>query len=63
MVPFAKPNGKIYVCTNFHNLNKSYPKINFPLPNIDQLADSIRGHEMLSLMDGFLGYNMLEIIM
>lgn len=41
----------------FRYLNKAFPKHDFPLPNIDNLVDSIIVHEMLSLMDGFSGYN------
>lgn len=42
---------------DFRDLNKAYPKDDFPLPNIDRLVDSTTKHEILFLMDGFLGYN------
>ena len=57
MVLMKKSNGKIRICTNFHDLNKACPKDDFPLPNIDNIVDAIASHEMLSLMDGFSGYN------
>lgn len=61
MVPMKKSNGKIKICTDFHDLNKACPKDDFPLPSIDSLVDSIAGHCMLSLMDGFFGYNQIKI--
>jgi len=57
MVPVKKPNGKICICTDFRDLNKACPKYDFPLPNIDNLVDTMIGHEMFSLMDGFFRYN------
>jgi len=61
MVPVKKPSGKIHICTDFRDLNKAYPKDDFPLPNIDTLVDATAGHEMLSLMDGFFGYNQIKV--
>ena len=60
MVPIKKSNGKICICIDFKDLNKAYPKDDFPFPNIDTLVDAIAGHEMLSLMDGFFGYNQIK---
>jgi len=59
MVLFGKPEGHIRVCTDFQDLNVACPKNEFPLPNIDTLVDNMIGYEMLSLMDGFLGYNQI----
>lgn len=61
MVPVKKPNGKIYIYTNFRVLNKACPKDDFQLPNIDNLVDAMVGHEMLSLMDEFSGYNQIKV--
>jgi len=61
MVPIKKPNGKICICTNFRDLNKACPKDDFSLSNIDTLVDAIARHEMLSLMDGFFGYNQIKV--
>ena len=52
-----KTNGKWKICMDFTDLNKAYPKDNFPLPRIDQLVDSIVGHKLLTFMDAFSGYN------
>ena len=57
VVMVKKANGKWRICVDFTDLNKACPKDNYPLPHIDQLVDSIAGHQLLSFMDAFLGYN------
>ncbi|XP_028086009.1 uncharacterized protein LOC114286987 [Camellia sinensis] len=61
IVPVIKKNGQIRVCVDFRDLNKSCPKDEFPLPNIDTLIDSAAGHHMFSFMDGFSGYNQIKM--
>ena len=56
-VLIPKKDGKVRVCVDFINLNKTSPKDNFPFPHIDMLVDSTAGHAMLSFMDGFSRYN------
>jgi hypothetical protein len=46
---------------DFHELNKSCPKDNFPTPLIDQIVDECIGFKAFSFMDGFLGYNQIQI--
>jgi hypothetical protein len=46
---------------NFHDLNKACPKDNFPTPFIDQIVDECIGCEVFYFMDGFLGYNQIQI--
>lgn len=53
VVVVKKKNGK------FTDLNKACPKDSFPLPNIDMLVDATTGHELLSFMDAFSGYNQI----
>ena len=60
-VPILKKHGTIRVCTNFRDLNKACPKDNFPTPFIDQIIYECAGHEVLSFMDGFSGYNQITI--
>jgi len=59
MVPIKKSNGKICICMNFRDLNKACPKDDFSLPN--NLVESTIKYEILSLMDGFLGYNQIKV--
>ena len=49
------------MCTDFRDLNHACPKDNFPMPFIDQIIDDCVGHEALSFMDGFFGYNQIQI--
>jgi hypothetical protein len=46
---------------DFLDLNKAYPKDNFPRPFINQIIDECAGCEAFSFMDGFLGYNQIQI--
>lgn len=57
----AKKDGKVRKCIDFRELNKANAKDNFPLPHIDVLVDNMVGHEMMSFMDGFSGYNQIKI--
>lgn len=61
LVLVKKPNGKWRTCVDFTNLNKACPKDNFSLPLIDQLVDAIAGHELLSFMDAYSGYNQIPM--
>ncbi|XP_062170548.1 uncharacterized protein LOC133876286 [Alnus glutinosa] len=47
------------MCVDFTDLNKACPKDSFPLAQIDLLVDSTFGHELLSFMDAFSGYNQI----
>lgn len=49
------------MCVDYSDLNRACPKDFYPLPNIDQLIDSTAGHELLSFMDAFLGYNQIKM--
>ena len=60
-VPVDKKQGAIRICTDFHDLNRAYPKDNFPTPFIDQILDECVGSEVFSFMDSFSGYNQIQI--
>jgi hypothetical protein len=45
----------------FYDLNKVYPKDNFPTPFINQIVDECADCEVFSFMDGFSGYNQIQI--
>ncbi|XP_026436172.1 uncharacterized protein LOC113334038 [Papaver somniferum] len=61
MVIVPKKNGRVRICIDFTNLNKTCPKDIYPLPSIDQLVDDVEGHEELSFMDGYAGYNQIAL--
>ena len=52
-IPVDKKQGKIHVCIDFRDLNRSYPKDNFPTPFLDQILDECAGSKVFSFMDGF----------
>ena len=56
-----KANGKWRMCVDFIDLNKACPKDSYHLPRIDQLVDSTTGHQLLSFMDAFSGYNQIKM--
>ena len=50
-VVIKKKNGKWWVCVDFTDLNKTYPKDPFPMPRIDQLVDATVSYpRILSLL-------------
>jgi hypothetical protein len=61
VVLVKKSNNKWRMCVDFTDLNKAYPKDSFPLPRIDLLVDSTSGHQLLSFMDAFSGYNQIRM--
>jgi hypothetical protein len=62
LVPIDKKQGTIRVCIDYRDINKSCPKDNFPTPFVDQIVDDCTGSEIFSLMDGFSGYNKINIL-
>jgi hypothetical protein len=57
LVVSRKKNGKIWICINFRNLNISCTKYNYPLPKMETLLQQVTVSGMISMLDGFLGYN------
>jgi hypothetical protein len=60
-VPIDKKGGSICVCVDYRDINKACPKENFPTPFVDQIVDDCADSEIFSLMDGFSGYNQINI--
>ena len=56
-----KKISKWRVCINFINLNYACPNDNFLLPKIDQIVDVTVGHELLSFIDVYSGYNQIKM--
>ena len=61
VVLVKKANGKWRLCIDFTDINKECPKDSFPLPRIDLIVDATAGHELLSFMDAFSGYNQISM--
>ncbi|KAL5538565.1 hypothetical protein UlMin_045432 [Ulmus minor] len=61
VVLVKKANENWRVCIDFTDLNRACPKDSFPLPRIDQLVDATAGHELLSFMDAYSGYNQIRM--
>jgi hypothetical protein len=60
-IPVDKKQGSIRICIDFLDLNNACPKDKFPMPFIDQIIDDYTDHKVLSFMDGFSGYNQIQI--
>jgi len=58
-----KSNGKWRMYVDYKNLNKACPKDLYPLPTIDRLVDGAAGHNILSFLDAYSGYNQIQMHM
>jgi hypothetical protein len=56
-----KNKGKIRICEDFRNLNRSTPKDGYPMAIADLLVDSASGNKAISFLDGNAGYNQIFI--
>ena len=61
VVLIKKSNGKWRLCIDFTDINKACLKDSFPLPRINLIVDPTAGHELLSFMDAFSGYNQISM--
>jgi hypothetical protein len=61
IVPINKKQYIIRVCVDYRDINKSCPKEKFLTPFVDQIVDDCVESEIFSLMDGFSGYNQINI--
>ena len=46
---------------DYRELNKAMQKDHFPLPFIDQVLDTLARKKFFSFLDGFSGYNQIQI--
>ena len=49
------------VCIDYRKLNASTRKDRFPLPFVDQMLERVAGHDFYCFLDGYSGYNQIEI--
>ena len=61
IVVVPKKNGKLRIYQDFRKLNSATRKDYFPLPFTDAILDGVAGHECYSFLDGFSGYNQVQI--
>eukprot|EP00253_Pinus_taeda_P025855 PITA_25855 len=61
LVVVPKKNGKWIICVDYRELNKETQKDHFPFPFIDQVLDTLAGKKFFSFLDGFNGYNQIQI--
>ena len=61
VVLVKKANDKWRLYIDFTDVNRACPKDSFPLPRIDLIVDATAGHELLSFMDAFSGYNQISM--
>ncbi|WJX27585.1 hypothetical protein P8452_16392 [Trifolium repens] len=61
IVPVIKKNRSLRVCIDFRDLNNATPKDEYSMPVAEMLIDSAAGHEYLSMLDGYSGYNQIFI--
>jgi hypothetical protein len=60
-VPVRKKPGEIYTCIEFQNLNCVCLKENYPLPSMEHVLQAVTGSSMMSMLDGFSGYNQVLV--
>lgn len=57
----TKKNGKLRVCVDYRKLNVVRKSDPFPLPFTESILETVVGHEIYSFLDGFGGYNQIQI--
>jgi hypothetical protein len=59
IVPVEKESGKLRVCIDFRNLNRTTPKDEYHMPIADTLINNASGNRIISFLDGNAGYNQI----
>jgi ribonuclease HI len=62
LVPVRKKNGEIRLCVDFINLNRCSLKDNYPLPKMDHILQRVVGEKIISMLDGYSGYNQISVM-
>jgi hypothetical protein len=53
--------GDICFCVDFQHLNRKSLKDNYPVPPMEEILQQVSGSQMMSLLDGFSGYNHIAL--
>jgi ribonuclease HI len=61
LVPVRKKTGDIRLCVDFRHLNRVSLKDNYPVPPMEEILQQVSGSQMMSLLDGFSGYNQIAL--
>ena len=61
IVPVKMKNGEIRICVDVKNLNQVSLKDNYALPTMDHILQTVVGSEVISMLDGYLGYNKISV--
>jgi hypothetical protein len=61
LVSIRKTTGRNRLCVDFRALNRASVKDHFPLPNMEMILQQVAGSQMMSLLDGFFGYNQIKV--
>jgi hypothetical protein len=61
LVPVRKKSGEIRLCVDFRNLNKCSLKDNYPLLKMDHILQRVVAAHIISLLDGYSGYNQIAV--
>jgi hypothetical protein len=61
-VVVPKPNGAMWMCIDFMDLNKACPKDPFVLLRIDQIMDSTAGCDLLCFLEAFSCYLQIKMV-
>lgn len=61
IIPVPKKDGKVWMCVDYHDLNKASPKDDFPLPNIHILLDNHTKHDLASFVDYYTRHHQIII--
>ena len=59
LVPTRKKTREVRLCVHLRNLNKVSLKDNYPLPKMDHILQRVVGASIISLLDGFSGFNQI----
>ncbi|CAA0825818.1 Unknown protein, partial [Striga hermonthica] len=56
-----KATGLWRLCIDFSDLNQACPKDSYPILHIDYMVDATSGHQLMSFLDAYSGYNQIPM--